>query len=109
MDLGADKKYDVRQTFDFILNDQKGTYCGEHSKVNGIQEGNGVFTSANEIILGAFDNGKLSQEHKSINFNKNSHTLWVNSGCIQSRPNGKNFIFRVQYEPDGASGSGLFI
>ncbi len=104
-----DKKYDVRQTFDYILNGQKGTYCGEHSKVNGIQEGNGVFYSENEIILGVFDNGKLSQENKSIIFNKNAHTLEVNSACIQSRPNGKKFTFGVQYKPNGVSVSGLFI
>lgn len=108
MDFGADKKYYVRQTFYFIFNDQKGTYCGEHSKVNGIQEGNGVFFSENEIIMGVFSNEKLSQEHKSIIINKNSYKLRVNRGCIQSRPNGKKFTFGVQYEPDGASVSGLF-
>lgn len=60
------------------------------------------------LVLGGFENGKLSQNYNSIVFNKRTAKIELNSGTILSRPNGMNFIFGVHYLPDGTSLSGLF-
>ncbi len=60
------------------------------------------------LVLGGFENGRLSQNFNSIVFNKRTAQIVLNSSTILSRPNGMSFIFGVHHLPDGTSLSGLF-
>ena len=90
------------------MNGYTGVYTGETSKKEGKLEGNGVFDSDDILILGGFVDGKLNPGHKSIVINRYTQEIQVNSGSIVIRPNGTNFIFKVQYDSKGKRQSGLF-
>jgi hypothetical protein len=70
LEMGKDKKYDVKRSENIAISGMPGTYYGEHSKVNGKPEGSGLFVFYHVIILGSFENGKLSRCLWFVELNK---------------------------------------